>query len=298
MTVDPLALELLASLPVLHALGPDEARLADARRVAAWTAGGEFPAVSSIEAVIGGVPVRVVTPPGPGPFPTVVHCHGGGWVVGSPSTYALPVARLAAACSAVVVDVDYRLAPEHPFPAALDDCWAVVTALPGPVGVAGDSGGGALAAALTLRARSEEIPLLAQLLVYPSVSLVRGWPSWKQFARGGGLDPEESAWFADCYAPAGVDRRSPLVSPYEAAALAGLPPAVVAVAEIDPLRDGGLAYAQRLADEGVPVVSLVARGQVHGYLHMPTVPRAAAAEASAHKAFRELLHRPQDGRDT
>jgi acetyl esterase len=290
VSVDPAAAALLESLPVLSDLSPVAARLADARRVASWTAGVPVPAVTSVEDVVGGVPVRVVTPPGEGPFPTVVHCHGGGWVVGSPVTYELPVARLATACSAVVVDVDYRLAPEHPFPAALDDCWAVVSALRGPVAVTGDSGGANLAAALTLRAAASGVDLLAQLLVYPTVSLVRGWPSWQLFADVGGLRTEDSMWFMDSYAPAGTDRRSPFVSPYEAPSLAGLPPAVVAVAESDPLRDGGLAYAQRLERDGVPVTTVVAQGQVHGYLHMPTVPGAVFAEAEAHAAFRRLLH--------
>ena len=298
---DPAALALLASLPKLATMSPAAARRADAARVVAWTSGTDLPPIASaVDVVCAGVPVRVVTPLGEGPFPVVVHCHGGGWVVGSPDTYALPVARLAAAVSAIVVDVDYRLAPEHPFPAGLDDCWAVlqqVVAGTGPVpapsgvAVAGDSGGGALAAALTLRAREAGLPLAAQLLVYPSMSLVRGWPSWRQFSRGGGLDPEESAWFADCWAPAGVDRADPLVSPYEAPSLVGLPPAVVAVAEIDPLRDGGLAYAARLIEDGVPTSTVVATGQVHGYLHMPTVPGAVAAEAAAHAALRALLHR-------
>lgn len=290
MTVDPEAAALLAESVLLAPLGPAGARAADRERVARWTSGAELPEAEVRTDEVAGVPVRVVTPPGNGPWPTVVHCHGGGWVVGSPETYDLPVRRLAVDCDARVVDVDYRLAPEHPFPAGLDDCWAVARALPGPVAVAGDSGGGALAAALTLRARDEGLPLLAQLLVYPSVSLVRGFPSWREHTRGGGLEPQDSAWFGDCWAPEGVDRADPLVSPYEAGSLAGLPPAVVAVAEVDPLRDGGLAYADRLRADGVPVTTVVARGQVHGYLQMGTVPGAVAAVTEAHQAFRALLH--------
>lgn len=291
MTVDPMAAELLRSLPLLSALSPADARAADVRRVQEWTAWAVGPPVTVVPAVLGGVPVEVVEPVGGGPdLPTVVWCHGGGWVVGSPSTYRLPVARLAAGCQARVVSVDYRLAPEHPFPAGLDDCWAVVSALPGPAAVAGDSGGGNLAAALTLRALSEGVPLSAQLLVYPSVSLVRGWPSWTEFAADGGLPMADSDWFCLSYVPEGVDPSDPLVSPYEAPSLAGLPPAVVLVAEADPLRDGGLAYAERLAVDGVDVITLVAEGQVHGFLHMPSVPRAVVAEDAAHAAFRVLLH--------
>ena len=288
--VDPLAAALLADVELLAPLGAVGARAADATRVARWTAGAEVPTADVRTETVAGVAVRVVTPPGAGPLPTVVHCHGGGWVVGSPATYDVPVRRLAVDCQVRVVDVDYRLAPEHPFPAGLDDCWAVVSALPGPVAVAGDSGGAALAAALTLRARDAGVPLLAQLLVYPSVSLVRAFPSWRDNARGGGLEPADSAWFADCWAPPGVDRADPMVSPYEAGSLAGLPPAVVAVAERDPLRDGGLAYAARLREAGVEVTTVLARGQTHLYLHMTGVPGAAAAVGRTHAAFRRLLH--------
>lgn len=290
MTIDPLAAELLAQSVLLAPLGPVRARQADAERVERWTAGADVPSADVVEQVIAGVPVRVVAPPEGGELPTVVHCHGGGWVVGSPATYDLPVRRLAVGCAARVVDVDYRLAPEHPFPAGLDDCWAVLQALPGPVAVAGDSGGAAIAAALTLRAREAGLPLLAQLLVYPSVSLVRGFPSWREHSVGGGLEAADSAWFADCWAPAGVDRGDPLVSPYEAASLAGLPTAVLAVAEVDPLRDGGLAYAERLRADGVPVTVVVAERQVHGYLQMACVPSAVAAVVQAHEAFRALLY--------
>ena len=292
MTVDPRAAALVADLPALSELTPVQARVVDARRAASWSVGAEPPAVASVRAaVVAGLPVSVVTPLGDGPLLTVLHCHGGGWVVGSPSTYDLVTRRLAAECSVVVVDVDYRLAPEHPFPAGLDDCWAVLAELAsaGPVAVAGDSGGGALAAALTLLARDRGVPLVAQLLVYPSVSLARSWPSYRECAVGGGLLPADAAWFADCWAPAGVDRADPLVSPYSADSLVGLPPAVVAVAEGDPLRDGGLAYADRLRQDGVPVTTVVAEGQVHGYLQMPLVPGAADAVAAAHRAFRLLL---------
>ena len=289
--VDPLAVALLAGVELLAPLPPAQARRVDADRVDRWTRGAALPVAEVRQDVVAGVPVRIVTPPGGGPFPTVVHCHGGGWVVGSPRTYDLPVRRLATDCRCRVVDVDYRLAPEHPFPAGLDDCWAVVSALPGPVAVAGDSGGAAIASAVTLRAREAGLALSAQLLVYPSVSLVRAFPSWRERRSGGGLEPRDSAWFADCWAPPGVDRADPLVSPYEAGSLAGLPPAVVAVGECDPLRDGGLAYAQRLQEAGVAVTTVLARGQTHLYLHMPSVPGAVAAVAETHAAFAALLPR-------
>ena len=289
-----LAEEAAGGLPLLSTLDPRSARAQDALVQARRSAGHPLPAVASADdAVLAGVLVRVVTPLGEGPFPIVVHLHGGGWVVGSPATYDLPVRRLAAETRAVVVDVDYRLAPEHPYPAALDDAWAVLQEVAGwgrPVAVAGDSGGGALAAALTLLARPADLPLAAQLLTYPSVSLVQAWPSWRECAVGGGLDPADSRWFADCWAPPPLDRADPFLSPMSATTLAELPPAVVAVAARDPLRDGGLAYAARLYAEGVPVSVIVAAGQVHGYLQMPGLVGANAAVASAHAALRRLLH--------
>ncbi len=297
--VDPdvaalLAREAAAGLPLLSSLDPWSARAQDALIQARRAAGVPLPQVASAdEGLLAGVPVRVVTPLGHGPFPVVVHLHGGGWVVGSPSTYDLLVRRLAVDACAVVVDVDYRLAPEHPYPAALDDGWAVLQEVATwgvPVGVAGDSGGGALAAALTLLARIASLALAGQLLTYPSVSLVQAWPSWHECASGGGLEPADSRWFADCWAPAPLDRADPLISPMAADSLAGLPPAVIAVAARDPLRDGGLAYASRLSAAGVPVSLVVAKGQVHGYLQMPGLVGADAAVASAHAGFRLLLH--------
>jgi len=139
-------------------------------------------------------------------------------------------------------------------------------------------------------ARTASLVLAGQLLTYPSVSLVQAWPSWRECASGGGLEPADSRWFADCWAPAPLDRANPLISPMAADSLAGLPPAVVAVAARDPLRDGGLAYAARLYAEGVPVSVIVAAGQVHGYLQMPGLVGADAAVASAHAGFGLLLH--------
>jgi len=289
-----LAREAAAGLPPLSSLDPWSARAQDALIQGRRAVGVPLPRVASADGgLLAGVPVQVVTPLGHGPFPVVVHLHGGGWVVGSPTTYDLPVRRLAVDAGAVVVDVDYRLAPEHPYPAALDDGWAVLQEVATwgvPVGVAGDSGGGALAAALTLMARTASLVLAGQLLTYPSVSLVQAWPSWRECASGGGLEPADSRWFADCWAPAPLDRANPLISPMVADSLAGLPPAVVAVAARDPLRDGGLAYAARLYAEGVPVSVIVAAGQVHGYLQMPGLVGADAAVASAHAGFGLLLH--------
>ncbi len=289
-----LAREAVAGLPLLSSLDPWSARAQDARVQARRADGFPLPGIAPAEeCVLAGVPVRVVTPLGDGPFPVVVHLHGGGWVVGSPATYDLPVRRLAVDTRAVVVDVDYRLAPEHPYPAALDDGWAVLQEVANwgvSLAVAGDSGGGALAAALTLLARSASLPLAGQLLTYPSVSLVQAWPSWRECAVGGGLDPIDSRWFADCWAPAPLDRADPLLSPMSAATLAGLPPAVVAVAAWDPLRDGGLAYAARLSDAGVPVSVVKAQGQVHGYLQMPGLVGADVAVAAAHAELARFLH--------
>ena len=298
MTVAPdvaalLADEALLGLPALSSLSPAAARAQDAWLQQRRRAGSAVPQVSSAEdTTLAGVPARVVTPLGDGPPPVVLHVHGGGWVLGSPETYLLVVRRLATGVGAVVVDIDYRLAPEHPFPAGLDDCWAVlqeVAAWGRPVAVAGDSGGAAIAAALTFRARDAGLRLAGQLLVYPSVSLVQAWPSWRQFRSGAGLDAADSRWFADCWVPRIADRGRPLVSPYEVASLVGVPPAVVAVAEVDPLRDGGLAYAERLRADGVATTVVIATGQVHGYLTMPGLVGAERAVVAAHAALRTLL---------
>ena len=223
-----------------------------------------------------GVPVRVYRPAGATGLPIVVFFHGGGWTIGSVEQYDPVVRQLANRAGAVVVSVDYRLAPEHPFPAAYDDClaaleWTVEHATelggdPNRVAVAGDSAGGNLAAVCALRARDAGGPALAlQALVYPVTDFDFERPSMVENAKGYFLETAALRWFFDWYTRGGTDPTDPRVSPMREAALTGVAPAVIVTAEFDPLRDEGEAYAQRLRDAGTPVEHRRYDGMVHGF---------------------------------
>jgi acetyl esterase len=212
----------------------------------------------------GGVPVRVYEPAGVSSDATVIYLHGGGWVVGSVETHDPLTRRVANALGARVVSVDYRLAPEHPFPAGLDDAEDVLRWQHGldptrPIGMAGDSAGASLAAGVALRAR--DLPLAAQLLFYPATDPAMSSPSSTENAEGYFLTGREMAWFYSQYLPADGASEADLAQ----ADVAGVAPAVVATAEFDPLRDEGAAYAERLAAAGVPTEYVPGPGLIHGF---------------------------------
>jgi len=242
----------------------------------------------------GELPVRVYTPEGEPPFPIVVWFHGGGWVVGSLDTYDPLCRALAAAVPAVVVSVGYRLAPEHPWPAAVEDAYAATlwasrnaAELGGAqhrLAVAGDSAGGNLAAVVALGARDRGGPAIAfQLLVYPALDAAGDTGSWRDHADGFHLTAAGMRWYWDRYLD-GADGTAADASPLRAAFLGGLPPALVIVAEHDVLRDEGEAYAARLAKAGVAATATRYPGMVHGFLRWRTVTATAGtalAEAAA-----------------
>jgi acetyl esterase len=242
----------------------------------------------------GELPVRVYTPEGEPPFPIVVWFHGGGWVVGTLDTYDPLCRALAAAVPAVVVSVGYRLAPEHPWPAAVEDAYAATlwasrnaAGLGGAqdrLAVAGDSAGGNLAAVVALGARDRGGPAIAfQLLVYPALDAAADTASWRDHAEGFHLTAAGMRWYWDHYL-GGADGRAPDASPLRAAFLGGLPPALVIVAEHDVLRDEGEAYAARLAGAGVAATATRYPGMVHGFFRWRAVTATAdtaLAEAAA-----------------
>ncbi|SDI37192.1 alpha/beta hydrolase [Nonomuraea jiangxiensis] len=225
-----------------------------------------------------GVPIRIYrADPGDGLLPVVVFFHGGGWVYGSVKRSDALGRDLAIRTGAVVVSVDYRLAPEHPFPAAADDAWTVVRdvfARPafyqsvGSVAVMGESAGGNLAAVAAWQARDAGLRLTHQVLVYPALDLALDTPSHKEFASGYVLTAAEMTWFAEQYAQA-ADRADPRLSPLLLADLAGLAPTTVVTAEYDVVRDDGEMYARRLAEAGVPVDSRRFDGALHGFFGLP-----------------------------
>ncbi|MFJ3633492.1 alpha/beta hydrolase [Streptomyces sp. NPDC090112] len=241
------------------------------------------------------VPVRIYLPDPrrwPGPRPTVVFCHGGGWVLCDLDTHDTTVRNLARASGAAVVSVDYRRAPEHPFPAAAEDAHAVLRWAgehAGELGgdaralvVAGDSAGGNLAAASLLLARERGGPPVAlQVLVCPVLDLGRERRSYRTCAEGGFLTATHMRWFRGQYLGPGGDGRHPLASPLRADP-AGLPPAHVVVAGCDPLRDEGVAYHRRLERRGIPSFLDTHPGMFHGFLGF------SAALPQAHEALLRL----------
>jgi len=290
MPVHPQVAQLLAQIdalgqPPVADMDPEQFRAAF-RALA--TVGGGSPAAegtgqpSTEEHVApgpaGDIPLRVYRPGGAGPWPVVVFFHGGGWVIGDRDTHDGLCRHLCTGTPAVLISVDYRLAPEHPFPAAVEDAeaatrWAAANAAqfgadPARLAVAGDSAGGNLAAVVARRARDQGGPPIAfQLLLYPVTDLTRSHPSYVANGEGYLLTAQAMAWFAGHYL-AGADPRNPDVSPLFTADLRGLPSAYVVTAEFDPLRDEGEAYAAALRRAGVDATAVRYDGMIHGFLSM------------------------------
>ncbi|GAA0406347.1 hypothetical protein GCM10009530_68180 [Microbispora corallina] len=224
-----------------------------------------------------GLPLRRYRP-SPGTRPLVVFLHGGGWVVGDLETHDRTCRRIARECDVEVLAVDYRRAPEHPYPAAVDDAAAVLR-WARPAAVAGDSAGGYLATMACLRLRDEGGPLPAlQVLVCPNTDLTLASPSVAEKGTGYGLDADILRWFVEQWTPDPAARRA--ASPLHRRDLAGLPAALVVTAENDALRDEGDAYADRLAEAGVPVAHRCERGLVHGFIQGMDLTSAEAAAAT------------------
>src|SRR4029453_9563258 len=208
----------------------------------------------------GELPVRVYTPQGSAPFPIVVFLHGGGWVVGTLDTYDPLCRDLAAATPAVVVSVDYRLAPEHRWAAAVEDAYAATLWASGHAAAPG----GTRAGVFPLAARDRGGPPIAfQLLVYPVLDAAADTASWREYADGFYLTADGMRWYWDHYL-GGADGLAPDASPLRAAFVGGLPPALVIGAECDILRDEGEAYAARLAEAGIDARASRHAGVVHG----------------------------------
>lgn len=252
----------------------------------------------------GDMKARVYRPDASGPLPTVVFFHGGGFVIGDVDTHDNQARLICRDASAVVLSVDYRLAPEAPWPAAVEDCvdatrWAAehVDTLGGDadrLAVAGDSAGGNLAAVVCQQLKDTGPRIAAQLLLYPAVdfSAEEGtYPSRESYAEGYFLTADDMRWFGEQYAPEAAHHGDPRLSPLRAPDLSGLPPAVIATAEFDPLSDEGKAYAAALEKAGVPVVLHHFDGLIHGFFDLgPLSPAAAAAVSTSTAALRDLLH--------
>ena len=294
MPLEPETRKLLDDLaPLMGELDeqtPDEARaLADEGMVAC--SGPGDPAVTTTDHRApgpgGDIPVRVYTPPGGGTsLPVVVYFHGGGFVIGSIATHDGVCRDLASESGAIVASVDYRLAPEHPFPAAVEDCWAALEWVhahagtfggdPSRLAVAGDSAGGTLAAVTAMLAGERGGPTLrCQLLVYPGVGVTEDQASVQDNAEGYLLTLRDIVWFMGHYLGPDGDEQNPRFDPIYATDLSRVAPAHVITCEYDPLRDGGQAYAARLRADGVPVTDRCYEGLIHGAFGMQALVSAS-----------------------
>lgn len=257
---------------------------------------------ATIPGPAGEIPIRIYRPDVSGRVPTMAFFHGGGFVIGDIETHDDQARLICRDVGLVVVSVDYRLAPEHPFPAGFQDCLAATNWVAeniaelggdrGKIVVGGDSAGGNLAAAVALATRDAGPSLTAQFLIYPGVDFTADgdYPSRVDNAEGYYLTAEEMAWFAGLYLTADTDVKDPRASPIRAVDLTGAPPAVIATAEFDPLRDEGEAYAKALADAGVEVRLARYDGMIHGFYGLG-VHSAAAADAvrDLNASLRDLL---------
>jgi acetyl esterase/lipase len=290
MALDPQAqavidLVVKSGRPAYHQLSPKDARqLFRETRPASTPAPPEIGSVRNLTAdgPHGPIPLRIYRPagvPASTPLPAYVCFHGGGWVIGDLDTHDVLGRQITAASGASVVSVDYRLAPEHKFPAAADDAWAAtrwVVAHAGELGldasrlaVGGDSAGGNLAAVVSLLARDAGGPSIAlQVLIYPVTDVAAETRSYQDFADGYLLTRDAMRWFVAHYLDARDEAADWRASPLRAPSLAGLPPALVVTAGFDPLRDEGEAYARRLRDAGVRVDSVGYGGMIHGFVPM------------------------------
>jgi acetyl esterase len=273
----------LSGAPPLHTLTPERARADLRAQVPAVS--GALAAVARVDdrtapSAAGAVPVRIYTPPGAGPFPGIVYFHGGGFVIGDLETHDPLCRQVAARTGAVVCAVDYRLAPEHPFPAAADDALAAARwfmAHADDVGadrdrlfVMGDSAGGTLATVTALDLRDQPSPhLRGQILIYPITDHVdAGAASYTEFAEGYGLTRDGMRWFMRHYIADPADATDTRVCPVRLPTLRRLPPAFVVTAEYDVLRDEGERYVERLREDGVDVTFERAAGLHHGFIRL------------------------------
>ena len=284
-------------VPPLYTMSLADARAADLASIR--ESGGEPEPVHEVANLTipgpgGELPLRVYRPASARPLPALLYFFGGGWVLGTIDTADGVSRSLANSSGALVAVVGYRLAPEHPFPAAVEDCYAAVRwvaghaeeigADPARLVVGGDSAGGNLAAAVALRARADGPALAGQLLVYPNTDQLADDRSMRAADDPFLFNRRSVAWYRRHYLANPDDAADPLASPLRAESLAGLPPTLVITAEYDPLRDQGEAYAHRLADAGVQVELSRYPGMAHGFFTMAgtvDASRAAIQQASS-----------------
>lgn len=251
----------------------------------------------AIEGRNGKIPIRMYLPRSEANNPVIVYMHGGGFVVGSLNSYDKVCRRICKMNNAIVVSVDYRLAPEHKFPAAVEDCYDATSWVasniekyggnPEKLVVMGDSAGGNLATVTAIQARDLGTPNIAfQVLVYPTVDARMGHPSIIGNGKGYILTKDIMTWFLDHYSKTEQDKHNPLMSPLLTKDLSNLPPALIQTAEFDPLRDEGIDYVDKLREAGNEVIHTNYEGLTHTYFTMPDFLKKCL---SAHEEIAAIL---------
>lgn len=258
-----------------------------------------------IDTPAGQVRTRIFRHDSGGIQPCLIYMHGGSWLQGSPETHWDITSRIAAQNRQTVISVDYAKAPEHPFPAALNQCVAVVKWVfenskrlaidPERIAIGGDSAGGNLAAATALSTLPTEPQLLAQLLIYPATDFDTTWPSVTENADGPVITAADLPVVTALYCPNEEDRLNPFAAPLKATSHAGLPPTYIAVAECDPLRDSGIAYALALREAGVTVELDQGAGLIHGYLRALDYCSSSVEKLNAMIAWLDHQNKKQRG---
>lgn len=307
--LDPEARQLLeqmeqAGIPDLHTLPVGEARSQFlASRAAVTGAPAEVYRTTdrTVPGPGGDIPIRIYHPSAAAALPSLVYFHGGGWVIGNIDSHDDICRSLCAQAGCIVISVDYRLAPEHKFPAAFDDAYAATAWVcenaaefngdSRRIAVGGDSAGGNLAAAVCYAARERRKPALRfQLLIYPVIDASFGFPSMDQFADGYRLTRDAMRWYFDQYARSEDDLRDPRLAPLSAEDLSQLPPALILTAGFDPLRDEGSAYADKLRAAGVSTDYRCYDGMIHGFFGMAGIlSQARTARAYASEKLMQAL---------
>lgn len=293
-----------ANRPHLHDLSPQQAR-------AAYEAGAGVleipkPALHRVEDITipardgAQLPARLYAVQSQQPLPVLMYVHGGGFTVGSVNTHDQLCRSLALQAGCAVVSLEYRLAPEHQFPTASNDAWDALQWLAQQgaqlgldttrIAVGGDSAGGTLAAVCAILARDAGLQLALQLLFYPGTTAHQDTPSHETFAHGLILEKEGISWFFDNYVRSPADREDWRFAPLLAPDVDDVAPAWVGLAELDPLVDEGVMYADKLRMAGVPVELEIYRGVTHEFIKMGrAIPEAKVAQADAARALREAF---------
>ncbi|GAC1583983.1 MAG: alpha/beta hydrolase [Ktedonobacteraceae bacterium] len=303
MPVDPQAQAFLDLLTALNAPPTNTQSVAEVRT--SYDAMAQFGGIPEdvhkvedrmVPGPAGKIPVRIYTPKSAGPLPILVFFHGGGWTIGTLNGYDAVCRALSNQAECIVVSVDYRLAPEHKFPSAVEDAYAAtawvaqhaasINGNPERIAVGGDSAGGNLAAVVSQMARDQKGPrIVYQLLIYPATDhFLPGTASLRENAEGYLLTKDMIVWFWNHYANSEEDAHNPLMAPLRARNFQELPPALVITAEYDPLRDEGEMYAAKLQEAGVAVTVTRYNGMIHGFFTMAGImeqSKIAIAEAAA-----------------